>query len=424
MATKTTRVQARSFLVGIGVLLAAGLVGYLMFTANQDALPFDTKTTVRAAFANVGQLNPGADVRQNSMRIGRVAEIEVVGGEAVVTMQLDGSPALYADATAELWDQSALGQKFVELRPGTPAAGPLDDRVIPPVQTDSAHDLADLLDTFDEPTRQALSSSLRELGGGAGGQGAALAAFLDAAPEILDDLGRTSEALASPEADLPALLSASQRLASRFDGRQEQLASLLRQTDTTVRAFNAEDGRALSDTLDKAPGTLRAVNQTLDTIDRPLSDLRDAMTTLEPGAKALGAATADLRGVLTEGVGPVRRVPGVAQVASPAVDALNGAFTSLQPVMPRLVQGLDSAEEPIKVLAPYACDIGTMSYDLSNLLTNHVGFQHNLRIMPALPNGSSVNGLLSEPNTPYPPPCQVNDMRAPQGALLPTLGGS
>ncbi|TVT24124.1 MlaD family protein [Amycolatopsis acidiphila] len=422
---KRTRAQARAFLIGTAVLAVGALVCYLMFTANQGELPFSQKTVVRAAFVNIGQLDVGSDVRQNSIRIGQVSKLEAAGNSAIVTMELDGQRNVYADATAQLWDQSALGRKFIELNPGTEAAGPLGDAGIPVAHTDSAHDLSDLLDTFDAPTRQALSSSLRELGGGAGGHGQDLADFLGAAPTTLTDLEQVTGALASPEADLPALLQSSQRLMGRFDGRQQEIATLLRQTDTTLRAISTQDGKPLSETLDKAPGTLRAVNATLDTLDRPLSDTRDAMSALEPGAKALGAATPDLRGVLTEGIQPVRKVPGVVQAADPAVDSLTTAFADLRPVTPKLAQGLHSAEEPLRVLAPYACDMATMSFDLSNLLTNHVGYQHNLRIMPALPNGSSVDGLLPEPNDPYPAACQVNNDRAPLGALLPfSPGGS
>jgi phospholipid/cholesterol/gamma-HCH transport system substrate-binding protein len=422
---KTTRARARSFVVGVGVLVVGVLVSYLMFTANQGRLPFSQKTVVRAAFANIGQLDTGADVRENSIRIGQVSKVEVAGQSAVVTMELDGRRPVYADATAQLWDQSALGRKFVELGRGTESAGRLGDAVIPAEHTDSAHDLPDLLDTFDAPTRQALSSSLRELGGGAGGHGKDLADFLGSAPRSLNDVEKVTGALASPEADLPQLLRSAQRLMGRFDDRQQEMTTLLRQTDTTLRAISTHEGKPLSDTLDKAPGTLHAVNDTLDAIDAPLSDTRAAMASLEPGAKALGAATPDLRGVLTAGVPPLRKIPGVVDTADPAVDSLNGMFGDLRPVTPELAQGLHSAEAPLRVLAPYACDIATMSFDLSNLLTNHVGFQHNLRIMPALPNGSSLNGLLPEPKDPYPAPCQVNNDRAPLGALLPlSPGGS
>lgn len=223
---KVPRADGRSFVVGIGVVLVAALIGYLSFTAHEGRLPLTPARTVRAAFTDVGTLNPGDEVRANSIRVGTVSTVDIKGGQAVVTMDLTEDRPLYGDATAQLFDQSALGQKFVELRQGTPETGPLENRVIPASRTDSAHDLSEVLDVLNPPTRQALSSSLRELGSGAGGHGEGLNSFLGAAPSMLGDLQNVSGALSSREADLPELIQSAQRLSSRFDGREDQIASL------------------------------------------------------------------------------------------------------------------------------------------------------------------------------------------------------
>lgn len=298
---RVPRTQGRSFAVGIGVLLVAALIAYVSFTANEGRLPLSPSRTVRAAFADAGTLNPGDEVRENSIRVGTVSKVDIKEHQAVVTMDLTEDRPLYANATAQLWDQSALGQKFVELKQGAPATGPLQNRVIPASRTDSDHDLSDVLDVLNPPTRQALSSSLRELGGGAGGHGKDVNSFLGAAPSMLGDLQNVSGALSSRSTDLPGLIQSAQRLSSRFDGRQEQISSLLRQTDATLAAVNVDGGRPLDQTVGELPGTLHEASRALDSMDRPLVDAESAVGTLRPGARALGEATPALRGVLRDG---------------------------------------------------------------------------------------------------------------------------
>ena len=118
-----TRERGRSFLVGVGLLCAVALAGYVALTAKAGT-PLSRHTRVKAAFSDVGQLSAGDDVRRDSVRIGQVGAIDYSGSQAVVTMELSAHETVHADARAAMWDQSALGQKFVELDPGSAAAGP------------------------------------------------------------------------------------------------------------------------------------------------------------------------------------------------------------------------------------------------------------------------------------------------------------
>jgi len=154
-----TKYAARRFLVGLGAIGASLVLVYLAFTANQGRLPGAPVTTVRAAFDDVGQLQAGSEVRQNGEIVGQVSAVELVSGKPLVTMKLTSGAPVYRDGYAGIWDQSALAQKFVELRSGNAASGPLGDAVLPASQTESTHDLVSVLDVFDPPTRAALGSA-------------------------------------------------------------------------------------------------------------------------------------------------------------------------------------------------------------------------------------------------------------------------
>lgn len=353
------RRAARSFVAGM-VVLAAVAVLLAVTIKSPTGLPFQATTLVRAEFTNVHSLLANADVRRNSKRIGRVAALSVRGDRALVTMELDGRQEVYGDARAAIWDTSALASKFVELDLGTPAGGPLGERPIPASQTSASADLHQLLDVFDPVTRAAASSALRQVGGGAAGHGDDLQAFLGTAPQLLGNAGTVSTAVASAEFDLPRLIASADTLAGRFGGRELQISDLVAQADATLRAISVDNGAPLGQTLAKAPGTLRAVTSALDSLNEPLRNTEAAMARLEPGASALGESTPDLRGFLRGSPDVLDKVPAVAEDAEPATRDLTEIMSDARPVAPRVRDGLDDLAPPLRVLAPYAEEIGQL----------------------------------------------------------------
>lgn len=334
MARSESRERHAQLVAGAVVAVLLGVLAVVTATAHTGALPWSGGTIVRAEFAHVGTTDTNVEVRTNARRVGQVGAVEIRDGHAVVTMRLDGDVPVYADATAALWDQSALGQKFVELRPGTPAAGPLGDAVIPVERTESAHDLADLLDVFDPATRAALATTVRELGSGAAGRGADLQALAASAPDLLPDTGAVAAALASQEADLAGTLEATERLGDRFVGHTEAVRGLLRRAEATLAAVSVDEGRPVGDALAAAPGALDRLRGAAEALPEPLADLGAAMRDVRGGAAALAEATPDLRGALREAGDPLGEVPEVADSAEPALADLRATFADARPLVP------------------------------------------------------------------------------------------
>jgi phospholipid/cholesterol/gamma-HCH transport system substrate-binding protein len=407
MAGRTSRAQGRSFLVGVGLLAAVAIAAYVAVTAK-DGTPLSQHIQVKAAFSDVGQLSTGDDVRQNSVRVGQVSAIDYSAAEAIVTMDLETTEEVHADAKAAMWDQSALGQKFVELDTGSQGAGLLDGRVIPRAQTESATDIDQLLDALDPQTRAATGSAVRELGTGVAGHSKDLHDFLTGAPGLLTDVGTVSGSLASARTDLPALLGSAQRISAQLTGRTDQLRQLLKNTTSAFEALNVDDGKPLADTVKSLPGTLTSVRSVHDELLRPLADTRSAMAQLLPGARSLGAATPDVRGLLVEGVNPLHKLPGVAKSADPAVTGLTTTFRDARPLVPRLNQALAGLNPFLTALAPY-------SVDLPGLAEGGAGFTNDrfydsqgmvfgaVRILPVIAPGT-VAGLFPQGYNPYPAP--------------------
>jgi phospholipid/cholesterol/gamma-HCH transport system substrate-binding protein len=287
-------------------------------------------------------------------------------------------------------------------------------------QTESTHDLVQVLDVFDAPTRTALGNALRQLGGGLAGYGPGLHDFVRSAPHVLNSVSTISATLVSGRTDVPGLIHTADRLAGRFAGREEQISELLRQTDETLRALGVDDGKPLAEAIAKLPGSLRAVRAALDDAEQPLTALASATRDLRSGAHALGDATPDVRGILREAPAPLSTVANVAHAATPAIDDLSHTFSDARPLAQKLTDGLASAAPPLKVLAPYAPDIGSLFTDTGSVLALHDGWEHRIRIMIGSPNPTLLlGGQIKDSNSPYPAPGQVLHDRDADGGLIP-----
>jgi phospholipid/cholesterol/gamma-HCH transport system substrate-binding protein len=405
----------RTFLVGI--LFIAVMVGGLIFALRANSgLPVGAHTTARVAFRDVGPLLEGDEVRMNSFRIGRVTEIQLDNDRAVVTLEIDGKQPLYKDARAELMSRSGLGTKFVNIDPGTTAAGPLGDEVLDARSTRSETELDDVLGVFDPGTRQALAAGIRDLGGGAAGHGQDLQTFLAAAPSVLPNAAVTAEALASKQAAFPELLASGLRLSSRFTGREDHISELVRQLDSTVRAIAVDQGEPLAKTLNALPDTLDHADRAFNDLARPLGDTESALTNLRDGARGLGEAVPDVRGFLTESPRPLQKVPGFSDQAVPALSDLKKTSSDLRPLASKAAAALDRAQEPLEVLSPYSKDIALFWVDVNSAIAQGDGFKHFLRLLP-LGNseyGSGIAPGVEDPTVnrkPYPAPNEVRTLR-------------
>lgn len=418
MSTKVTpelRSRALAFRSGFIVLAVIAALLYITFKA-QTGMPFRTTTKVQALVSDVHSLKPNDAVRQHSSRIGRVSDIEYRDGAALVTMELDGEVEMYRDASAAIWDLSALATKFVELDPGTAAAGELGSEPIPVSQTVESSDLYEVFDVLDKPTRDAATGTLREVGGGMAGHGQDLAAFLASAPDVLRDLGAVSSSLAAPEAELPGLLVRADVLSGRFSGREDELAQLIGRTEETLSAVTVDNGVPLRETIERLPGTLSSVRESMDTLHGPLVDTRVAMTALEPGGVALARSEADLRSFLRGAVPVAKQVPGVVDQAIPAVKSLGTTMADARPLAPMISQAIGDLMVPLRVLAPYAPEMSTLFARGRSFVSQgpNPGVRYaRLGVTPGV--NTLTGGLLNSrdlPQNQYPRPGEAQNDRA------------
>jgi phospholipid/cholesterol/gamma-HCH transport system substrate-binding protein len=433
--------KRRAMVLGAAVLIFfVALVGLSLI--SQHGLPFAPRTTVKAAFDDVGSLRPGDDVRIANVRVGYVQDIGLVEAadpksgaakQAVATLRLDNERPVYNNAqvvTVSVGARSSLGQKFVELNPGNPSAGLLPaDHVISTVQSVGAQDLSDVLRVLDLPTRQAIGSTVRNVGGGLAGHSEDLHAAFSALPNLLPDLGNVSMALANNKGrDFSALLVSANELSKSFAGRQQEIGQTLGKLDKTFAGFNADNGKALGDTLQAAPDSLRATKAALDSLNGPLDETATAAKGLEPGGEALGQATPDFRGFLNDSPEPLDKVPGVSDDAQPAFEDLDTSFDKLQPLTPMLGRTFGRGGALAQVLSPYSPEASLFFTNATKALQEGNDNFHWLNIVAKI-NGTenltdTSGGLIRDPlQTRDPRPKPGESAKQVRGLGLPGLGG-
>lgn len=405
------RKRLRSVRVGTAAMVGAAAVSAFALTAQNgmpDYVPGVSRTSVEAEFADAGALRAGDDVRIAGVRAGFVDSIDLVDGHPVVSMALDDGRLVYDDATATIGARSALGQKYVELDPGTADAGELSGP-IPAARTSGAVELDAVLDTLDARTRRATGIALREIGGGLQGRGTDLREGLGTLDDDLVDLGAVAQALDSGEgADLTSVLRATEVLAGALDGQRSELAGLTRDTAATLEAVAVKDGDPLARALEQSPETLTDVRGALTSLEGPLRDTRTAVTALRPGVEALGLALPDTRAFLRGAVTPLRKVPGVMNDADVAVDDLSPLLEDVRPVVRDLGTAFTRAEAPLATMAPYSREVILFFQNAASAMSQRDSLGGWLRFYPVVNAENAIGNLpIRNPllqRQPYPAP--------------------
>ena len=158
------RVGIREVRVGLLVVVAIGVLIFLILNASGDISPFASKLHLKARFQNADGLRPGSEVRLAGVTIGKVDDVrllppsenprEKVEASFSIDSEIDNRPAtdlIRDNSRALLSSPSILGaEKVINVTPGTDLGRPVKD--------------GDMIPTGDEGgTVQALTTSGTQL---------------------------------------------------------------------------------------------------------------------------------------------------------------------------------------------------------------------------------------------------------------------
>ncbi|ADK83579.1 Mammalian cell entry related domain protein [Desulfarculus baarsii DSM 2075] len=113
--------------VGVFVMVAIALLGYMTLRLGDFQIGEPAGYEVWALFDSASGLKLNAPVEMAGITIGKVAGVSLDQGRARITLRINEDVHLPADVQALIRTRGVLGDKFVSIEGGSPAAPPLEN---------------------------------------------------------------------------------------------------------------------------------------------------------------------------------------------------------------------------------------------------------------------------------------------------------
>lgn len=295
--------------VGAFMLVILAILGF--FVLKIEDIRFDRGTgtrTVTAIFDSAAGLEERAAVRVAGVRVGKVEKIDLRSGRAEVTMEIPADVELRRDARASIANLGLLGEKYIELSPGSPRQ-PLmqgENVTLPGSQPASIDDVTSQVSDIATDVK-AITESLRAVVGGESGQqrldeiianvNIITAQVRDLVGANRTNVDATMANMAALTADLrtqiPRLAASLDRVATQIDGTVGENRQDVRVAVENLRNLSSEL-RTSADNLNAITGQMKSgegsvgkllysdeahtrLNSTLDTIEGGVNELRTTL---------------------------------------------------------------------------------------------------------------------------------------------------
>jgi virulence factor Mce-like protein len=344
-------------LIGAVTILVVTVAVFLSYNAN-SGLPFVPTYQLDVDVPTAANLVRGNEVRIGGARVGAISDITpktLKNGRVVATLELKLDKAvekLPKDSTVVIRPKSLLGLKYVEITRGTSKDGftagstvPVSASRPPEVEFD------ELIDTFDEPTRQGVEESTLGIGTALAGRGESLNTAIGAFRPLLIDLLPVARYLREPRTGLVRFVRALGRTAAIVAPAAEQQADLFVQLDRTFGALAEVARPSIQDTISEGPATLDTAIRSFR-VQRPfLEDSTRLFADLRPGVRALRLAAPDLSDALRIGRPVLLRTPALDRRLERLLVSLKDFATD--DVVPRGVADLTDTAQSLRPTLHY-----------------------------------------------------------------------
>jgi len=341
-------------LIGAVTVLVVIVAVFLSYNAN-NGLPFVPTYDLHVQLADANSLQVGNEVRIGGTRVGVVSSESphqnphTGAVNAVITVKLSKSiEPLPVDTTAIVRDRSALGEKYLQLVPGTSTRTLADGATLPLANaTPQPVEIDQVLNMFNPPTRAAEQTQLEEYGNAFAGRGGNINNAISNLAPAVTDLEPVLQNLAQPTTGLADLFRALERAAAQVAPVADDQAQTFVDLDTTFTALAAvapSIGQATAD----GPASLDQAIHSL-AFERPfIRQSTNFFALLRPSAASLHHAATTLGPALKAGATNLPAGTRLNRQLKTTFATLE-AF-SLDPAVPQGIQDLTSLElsaEPI-----------------------------------------------------------------------------
>ena len=247
----------------VAAVVIAGIVLVMGWINVNFAAPWARTHTVTAQISDADGIAVSSDVRIAGRLVGQVTQVTAQNGHADVTLHVDDSEwPLPADTTASIRLATLLGQKYIELVPGKDHSHLADNGVIGLTATSPVVDFDQILNTFDQPTRDALTSLIRTLGAGVQGQEGNLQQLVPGLRDLSVHGQVPTQTLAQHNSDLDSILANLGTVADQLNTSRADLAGVIDNTNSVTGAL-AANPQALEGFIANTDALNRTAHQVL-----------------------------------------------------------------------------------------------------------------------------------------------------------------
>lgn len=256
--------------VGAFMLVILVVLGYFILKIEDIHIGRGREArTVTADFNDVAGLDEKSAVRVAGVRKGKVEKIEVLpNGKARITMRVDDDVPLHANAVARIAALGLLGEKYVELDPGTTGTPLVQGQNIelqtPGTATPSIDQVTAQISAIATDVK-AITESLRGVMAGPQGQ-ARLNEIVDNIRTITEQL---RDVIVANQANVNATLENARVVSAELKTEIPRLADSIDKVANSIGGTvgeNRQDFRAIAENLRKLSGDLKTTTENLNSI--------------------------------------------------------------------------------------------------------------------------------------------------------------
>ncbi|MGE4426179.1 MAG: MlaD family protein [Solirubrobacteraceae bacterium] len=378
----TTSHLGRKIAVLVAFLAVCVAVFGALFGVAGGRLPFDRdRYEIDVVVPDPFQLVANADVRAAGVKIGTVKSVRPQGAAGIVRLAIEQRHApIHRDARVQLRTKTLVGENYLDVQPGTPAAGALDaGDVLPIDRAGEAVQLDRILSTLDRRTRADVRRNLDALGPGTKGRGGDVNELLGALRPTVGRVDALTGVIQGQRQALADLVQQAGQILDVFRRRSDAVRTLATRTRRAAEAAASRD-EALGRAIDALPATLtqaRSTSRDLAGLARrrtgTVRELATAIGTLRPVVDDLGPAAVQARRLLVE-------LPPFLRRADPLLDALRRFGEQAVPAVDPTRRLLAQLEPLVGHLAPYWREVGAFFAAVGSTTQQRDGVGNYLRV--------------------------------------------
>ncbi len=305
------------FVAGVAIALVVGV----MATINlQYGAPWASTHTLTAAVSDADSIAIGSDVRIAGRLVGQVISVNAQGDHTNVIFHVDGEDwPLGNDTTADVRLATLLGQKYIQLNPGHNTQLLADNGTIGIRFTKPVVDFDQILNTFDQPTRSALTSFVRTVSAAVQGREGALQQIAPTLSDLAVHSQTPTGELAFRDPQLNQIFINLGIASTSLNQARDDFAGNIDNLNTVTAALSAANGAALK-------GYIQNTDALNLTTDRVLGGGYAAK--LENGLSQLSTFAGQLNTLITTLIPQTASFTGTPAGVVPAADCRGGPYVN------------------------------------------------------------------------------------------------